>query len=63
MADMWQNLAPHRNIFILNEPGKVSDNISIPKTVVATVSSWMSSKQGYNFTQQQIDNFNSLPVI
>ena len=60
---MWQNLAPHRNIFILNEPGKVSDNISIPKTVISSLSNYLSSKQGYNFTQQQIDNFNSLPVI
>lgn len=63
MANMWQNLAPHRNIFILNEPGKVSDNISIPKTVISSLSNYLSSKQGYNFTQQQIDNFNSLPVI
>jgi hypothetical protein len=40
MADLFYNLAPHKNIFLLNEPGKISDNIRLPKPIVATIANW-----------------------
>jgi hypothetical protein len=61
MAEGWKDLDPHRNVFELDSPGRVSGNIAYPKTVIASISRWMSSDKGYQFTSEQISNFNSLP--
>ena len=60
-ADMWKPLQPHKNVLVLNEPRKLSANISLPKTVVATIANWASSRRGYDFTEAQLARFNALP--
>ena len=36
------NFEPHHNILTLNGPNEFSNNIKYPKTVVSTLSNWMS---------------------
>jgi len=43
-AEQLQNLAPHMSTFDLNEPRRVSKNLSMPKPVVSTIASWMHSE-------------------
>jgi hypothetical protein len=38
-------LAPHQSAFDLNAPRTVSRNLSMPKTVIATISNWMGWDQ------------------
>jgi hypothetical protein len=38
-----KNLAPHKSVFDLNAPRMVSRNLSMPKPVVATISSWIGT--------------------
>jgi len=42
-TEALQRLAPHMSTFDLNEPRKVSKNLSMPKPVVASISSWAHS--------------------
>jgi hypothetical protein len=41
-----KKLAPHKSTFDLNDPRKVSKNLSMPKTVVATIANWMHHPTG-----------------
>ena len=42
MADLWENLSPHRNLFWLeSKPFEVSDNYSFSKPVVSTIGEWL----------------------
>jgi len=61
MADQWYGLAPHKNVFELTRPREISGNISLPKPVVATISNFVSSRRGYQFTPDQIARFEALP--
>jgi hypothetical protein len=45
LGDLWSTLEPHNNIFLINSPNEISDNISIPKPVISTMSSWLSSSE------------------
>lgn len=63
MAKLCENLAPHRNVFVLDTPHKVSKNISIPKNVICTMSNWLLSKERYTFTQSQLDAFAAIPEV
>lgn len=63
MADLWKNLAPHRNIFTLDTPGEVSHNIAIPKTVVASIANWLSSTKGHEISQVKRDRWEEIPCI
>jgi len=38
-------LAPHKSVFDLNEPKKVSVNLSMPKTVLPTINAWLNDKE------------------
>lgn len=42
-AAQLQNLAPHKSTFDFNAPRQVSSNLSMPKPVVSTISSWVHS--------------------
>lgn len=42
MAKELDDLAPHKSTFDLNKPYNVSANLSMPKTVVSTFSSWLA---------------------
>ena len=44
MSDKWYPLEPKFNILQLSKPGEISGNIAIPKPVIATISSWLSSE-------------------
>lgn len=44
IANKLKPLAPHKSTFDLNEPRKVSQNLSMPKTVIGTLSNWIGSK-------------------
>lgn len=41
MAHDLRHLAPHKSVFDLNSPFKVSGNLSMPKPVVATIANWI----------------------
>lgn len=43
VAERLSPLAPHKSVFDLNSPREVSTNLSIPKTVVGTLSQWIHS--------------------
>ena len=43
MAEKWGPLSPHFNVFSLNKPFAVSSALTIPKPVVASISSWLDS--------------------
>ncbi|WP_144106655.1 hypothetical protein [Paraburkholderia sp. BCC1886] len=40
-ATELEKLAPHQSVFDMNAPRTVSRNLSMPKTVIATISNWM----------------------
>lgn len=61
LTELTKNLEPHHNVFVLDRPGIVSGNIAIPKTVIATMANWIAHGSNRQYSQQQIDNFNSLP--
>lgn len=39
----FRHLDPHKSCFELDKPKTISGNLSVPKTVVATISNWMHS--------------------
>lgn len=41
MAKHWMALAPHNNVFVMNSPRAISNNIEIPKPVISTFSNWL----------------------
>lgn len=41
MAEQFEELAPHKNVFDLNTPLKVSNNVNIPDPVLSSVVNWM----------------------
>lgn len=45
LSDQFEELAPHKNVFDLNTPLKVSDNVGIPAPVLSTVVNWMHRKR------------------
>lgn len=61
MAKLWQNLAPHNNAFVLNEPNVVSGNIAIPKPVVATMSKWLLDSDKAIYPKHVWDNMALIP--
>lgn len=42
-AEELKALAPHESTLDLKQPRNVAKNLSIPKTVVATMAAWVSS--------------------
>lgn len=63
MEKYWEALRPHHNIFELTVPREISGNIAMPKPVIAMVSNYLNSKKGYDFTEEQIRNFNAIPSV
>ena len=43
MADLWSPLAPHNNIFNIDQINKISDAVRIPKPVIINISKWLST--------------------
>lgn len=41
MTKLMMALAPHKSAFSLDEPFKISSNMSHPKTVVDTTANWL----------------------
>lgn len=41
LTNELRNLDPHKSCFELTKPYSISGNLSVPKTVVATISNWM----------------------
>lgn len=41
VAEEYKNLLPHKSVFNLDKPFAVSDNLAMPKPVVATINSWI----------------------
>lgn len=42
LAHLMKPLKPHYNVFSLDQPGEFSNNIEMPKPVIATISRWLS---------------------
>ena len=47
IADNLEALAPHKSVFDLNAPRHVSQNLAIPKTVIASMSNFLSLVDHY----------------
>lgn len=58
---LMKPLESHNNVFVLNKPWEVSNNISIPKPVVATISNWIQTEEVV--TQDMVSRFNALPWV
>ena len=62
MADMWDPLAPHHNIFTLTEPKEISGNIPLPKPVTAIICNWLLDKDE-PISKEKWEKFNQIPCI
>jgi hypothetical protein len=51
VADAYKNLEPHKSVFSLDEPFKVSSNLSMPKPVISTISNFI----GTPLTEEDFD--------
>ena len=60
MAKLWEALSPHNNVVVLSRPREISQNLSLPAPVVSTINNFITSKERYQFTEQQIANFQRL---
>ena len=49
------SLSPHKSAFDSNKPRSVSDNLAMPKTVVATISAWMKAKETYHDQSRMVE--------
>jgi len=45
IADGLKPLAPHKSVFGMDKPREVSKNLSMPKTVVSTISNFIRSEE------------------
>jgi hypothetical protein len=54
-------LAPHQSTFDLNAPRTVSRNLSMPKTVIATISNWLSWDQPEQADPEVLRRMASIP--
>lgn len=43
MMDAAHKLLPHHNVLGLSGPNDISNNIKFPKTIVSTLSNWLSN--------------------
>ena len=43
IADGLDNLAPHKSVFDMDAPKKVSKNLSIPKPVISSTALWLDN--------------------
>lgn len=63
MADLWEPLEPHYNIFIPTRPHEVSNCITIPKPVIATFSNWLADQTPENPSADKVARFNAIPSL
>ncbi len=63
MASKWQELAPHRNVFVMDKAFEVSGNLSIPKTVIATMSNWLNNNYVEEIDPEKQKRFDLLPEV
>lgn len=61
LCRLWQKLAPHNNVFVLNQPGVVSKNVAIPNPVVSTMANWMSDPGIRTSDARVLQAFDLLP--
>lgn len=45
LTSLLKELEPHKSCFELDKPRTISGNLSVPKTVVATISNWMHTEE------------------
>lgn len=45
VADGLKTLAPHKSVFDLNTPKKVSSNLNMPKTVIGTIGHFLKTPE------------------
>lgn len=60
-SEALRSLAPHMSTFDLNEPRRVSKNLSMPKPVVASISSWVHSPDGETVDPVKYERMLGLP--
>ena len=48
LAEELKHLDPHKSCFELDAPRTISGNLSIPKTVVGTISNWLHFEEPDN---------------
>lgn len=54
IAEKLNALAPHKSVFDLNSPRTVSTNLSMPKTVVSTLSGWIHSNDAFDPVKEEL---------
>lgn len=54
VASELEALAPHKSVFNLDEPRKVSVNLSIPKPVISTIASWLHHNVDYDQSKETL---------
>lgn len=62
-SEELQKLAPHMSTFDLNEPRKVSKNLSMPKPVVSTIAAWMHAKFNEGIDPQKQLLMDQIPAL
>lgn len=62
LTELLKDLQPHKSCFELDEPKTISGNLSVPKTVVATISNWMHSSHNED-QAMDADFLNSVEVV
>lgn len=62
-SEELQKLAPHMSTFDLNEPRKVSKNLSMPKPVVSTIAAWMHAKFNEGVDPQKQLLMDQIPAL
>ena len=60
MANEMRHLLPHKSVFDLNEPKAVSNGLSMPKPVIASISGWMHNPEKVN--QDKLKKMSELTI-
>lgn len=60
LTSQLRNLDPHKSCFDTDKPFGISENLAIPKTVVATISNWIHSDDNTHMTPEQNSFMHSL---
>lgn len=54
-SNQLRHLAPHKNMYDLNNPRSLSKAASFPKTFSSTLANWYTKKNEFEITQEQKD--------
>lgn len=47
LTDLWLNLESHHNVYLLDEPLTISENVTLPKPIVAQIGTCLGYYHGW----------------